>query len=152
MPIDPKYAAYLKPSAERSDTHPIVEKQEVGESFVGVVTFVGDMFEKKNNLYTPAVHSSDGQLMKEEQGKPTVTTMKVNIILKQITLMGEKQEMNEPRTVWIGKWGQFKSIGEACAEAGISDLYPGVTWGMARVKGEKGSNAHVFKSRIILPE
>lgn len=155
MPLDPKYAAYMQPTFEKSDKHPSILKQEVGESFVGVVTFVGEPFEKKNDRYVAEVRSSDGQIITEAEGKPITTTMKVNIILQKITTIGDDgmvtEEKNEPRTVWVQKWGQFKSIGEACVDAGVDDLQVGWTWGLKRVKGDPKSNAHVFKSKLIAP-
>ena len=161
MPLDPKYAQFMNNGGggERSETFPAIYGQEIGESFVGVITFVGDTFEKKNGLYKPAVLSADGQVMTPEQGRPTTTTMKVNILLKKITTIGDDgmvtEEKDEPRTVWVQKWGQFKSIIDAVAATGnsdIDDLTVGWTWGMQRVKQtEKNSNAHAFKSKLVPP-
>jgi hypothetical protein len=82
--------------------------------------------------------------------------MKVNIRLKKITLIGDEgmttEEVDEDRTLWINKWGQFNAIGEACAAADVSDLPVGWTFGMRRVKQENpGTNAHAFKAKLVAP-
>jgi hypothetical protein len=162
VPLDPKYAQFMTGGGDRGDKFPSIPGLEIGEGFVAEITFVGDTFEKKNNLHVPATYSADGQVLKEAQGRETVTTMKVNVILKKLRVIGdngmETKELNEPRTVWVQKWGQFKSIVEAVAAANekygseLSDLTVGWTWSMQRIKQtEKNSNAHAFKSKLDAP-
>jgi hypothetical protein len=141
---------------DRGDKHPFIAKQEIGESFVGVITYVGETFEAQNRMYKAPVLSADGQVLQAEEGKPTVTTMKVNIRLKKLTTIGDdgmvSEEKDEDRSFYVNKWGQFKAIGEACAAADVSDLPVGWTFGMQRVKQtEKNSNAHAFKAKLVAP-
>lgn len=148
MPINPLYAQLGAAASDKGEQLPAFKFESIGSGVAGVITFVGDPFTKKNNLYKPPIiDSGTGEVLQKAQGQPETTAVKVQIECAD----GAKW------SIYLQKPGQFKAIVEAIAAANkehgteLEELPVGWTFAIKRIPGKPNNNAHLFQARLIPP-
>lgn len=141
MPINPKYAQLANSaSPDAKENFPAIDLKNVGDKFIGKVTYLGDFFEKDNTkFYTPPVMDSTGVELVAAKGKKTITTRKVVIEFPD----GEK------KAFYLNKDGHWSALFIALEAVEQFDIPLGWTMGGKRI--ESDTNAHKFEFRFVPP-
>lgn len=135
--VNPLYAKAAEKLAAREsgldrEKFTAVKLVNPGDKVIGKVLYVGDPFEKPNDFYENG----------DPEWKKFITTQRI-----VLEVDGEK------RALWLNKDRMFAAIGDALAEAELSDLAVGHTLAFKFEKygprPAKGSPAMEFKAKIV---